>query len=78
MTSLNHFCHYLTGTPFIILTDHGALIWLQNLSLQKANLLAAWLEKLQEYHFTIIYRLGCKYNNAFGQPKVQAPQVTPF
>jgi len=30
VTFLNHFRHYLISKPFIICTDHGALIWLQN------------------------------------------------
>ena len=63
MTFLNHFRHYLIGTPFTIRTDHGALTWLQKFKSPEGQL-ARWLEKLQEYQFTIIHRPGRTHNNA--------------
>ena len=47
----------------MIQTDHGALTWLQNFKSPEGQL-ARWLEKLQEYHFTIVHRPGLKHNNA--------------
>ena len=63
VTYLNHFQHYLIGTPFTIQTDHGALTWLQHFKSPEGQL-ARWLQKLQEYQFTIIHRPGCQHNNA--------------
>ena len=63
VTFLNHFRHYLIGRPFTIQTDHGALTWLQNFKLPECQL-ARWLEKLQDYQFTIIHRPGRKHSNA--------------
>ena len=63
VTFLIHFRHYLIGVPFTIRTDHGALTWLQNFKSPEGQL-ARWLEKLQEYQFTIIHRPGRKHNNA--------------
>ena len=53
VTFLNHFRHYLISKPFTIRTDHGTLIWLQNFRSPEGQL-ARWLEKLQEYQFTIL------------------------
>ena len=63
VTFLNHFRHYLIGTPFIIQTDHGDLTWLQHFKFPEGQL-TRWLEKLQDYQFTIIHRPGRQHNNA--------------
>jgi len=63
VTFLSHFRHYLIGVPFTIRTDHGALTWLQNFRSPEGQL-ARWLEKLQEFQFTIVHRPGRKHNNA--------------
>ena len=52
VTFLHHFHQYLIGAPFMVRTDHGALTWLQNFKSPEGQL-AKWLEKLQEYQFTI-------------------------
>jgi len=43
-------------------TDHGSLTWLQSFK-EPEGQLARWLEKLQEYQFTIVYRQGKKRVN---------------
>ena len=63
VTFLSHFRHYLIGVPFTIRTDHGALTWLQNFRSPEGQLVR-WLEKLQEFQFTIVHRPGRKHNNA--------------
>ena len=63
VTFLHHFRQYLIGAPFVIRTDHGALTWLQNFKSPEGQL-ARWLEKLQEYQFTIVHRPGLRRNNA--------------
>ena len=73
VTFLNHFRHYLLGTPFTIRTDHGALTWLQHFKSPEGQL-ARWLEKLQEYQFTIIHRPGRKHSNADALSRVPFQQ----
>ena len=63
VTFMKHFRQYLIGHHFTIRTDHGALTWLQNLKTPEAQL-ARWLEKLQDYQFTIVHRPDRKHNNA--------------
>ena len=60
VTFLHHFRQYLIGAPFVIRT---ALTWLQNFKSPEGQL-ARWLEKLQEYQFTIVHRPGLRHNNA--------------
>ena len=43
VTFLNHFWHYLLGTPFTIRTDHRALTWLQHFKSPEGQL-TRWLE----------------------------------
>ena len=63
ITFLHHFCQYLIGALFVIQTDHGAMTWLQNFKSPEGQF-ARWLEKLQEYQFTIVHQPGLKHNNA--------------
>ena len=65
--------HYLIGKPFIIRTDHGALTWLRNFKSPEGQL-ARWLEKLQEYQFTIIHRPGLKHSNADALSRIPCRQ----
>ena len=63
VTYIQHFRQYLLNSQFIIRTDHGALAWLQQFK-EPEGQLARWLEKLQDYNFTIIHRPGHKHSNA--------------
>ena len=63
VTFLQYFRQYLLGRSFTLRIDHGALAWLQNFRNPEGQL-ARWLEKLQEYQFTIIHRPGRKHSNA--------------
>ena len=63
VTFLKHFRQYLIGRQFTIRTDHGALTWLRNFKAPEGQM-ARWLEKLQDYQFTITHRPGRKHNNA--------------
>ena len=58
-----HFRPYLLGKHFVLRTDHGSLTWLQSFK-EPEGQLARWLEKLQEYQFTIVHRQGKKHANA--------------
>ena len=60
---INQFRQYLLGTTFKLRTDHNALKWLRNFKNPEGQL-ARWLEKLEEYSFTIEHRPGRKHQNA--------------
>ena len=60
---LQHFRPYLLRRHFTLRFDHGSLTWLQNFKEPKGQL-ARWLEKMQEYDFTIVYGPGQRYSNA--------------
>lgn len=63
ITFIKHFRHYLLGRHFTMRTDHGSLRWLHNFK-EPEGQLAKWIEKLQEYDFTIIHRPGRSHGNA--------------
>src|SRR5688572_20697004 len=50
--AIRHFQHYLGMKPFILVTDHSALKWLQTSKLPKGRR-ARWVMELQQYDFTI-------------------------
>ena len=60
---LQHFRQYLLGREFTVRTDHGALTWLQQFRNPEGQL-ARWLEKLQEFQFSIVHYPGKKHMNA--------------
>ena len=60
---LQHFRPYLLGRHFTLRSDHGSLTWLHNFK-EPEGQLARWLEKLQEYDFTIVHRPGQRHSNA--------------
>ena len=59
----DHFRQYLLGRPFSLRTDHQSIAWLQNFK-EPQGQLARWLERLQEYEFTIVHRPGKRHGNA--------------
>ena len=63
MVFTKHFRPYLLGREFILRTDHGSLTWLQSFK-EPEEQLARWLEKLQEFNFTIVHRPGKSHRNA--------------
>ena len=63
VTFTRHFRPYLLGRHFTLRTDHGSLTWLKNFK-EPEGQLARWLERLQEFDFTIIHRRGRKHTNA--------------
>ena len=58
-----HFRPFLLGRPFVLRTDHGSLTWLKNFK-EPEGQMARWLERLQEFDFTIEHRQGKKHTNA--------------
>lgn len=45
------------GREFTLRTDHNSLVWVRNFK-EPEGQLAPWLEKLEEYNFTIVHRRG--------------------
>ena len=60
---LQHFRPYLLGHQFQLRTDHGSLMWLRNFR-EPEGQMARWLERMQEYDFTVVHRPGRKHCNA--------------
>eukprot|EP00731_Ephydatia_muelleri_P000886 Em0001g886a len=54
---------YLLGREFTLRTDHGSLVWIRNFK-EPEGQLARWLERLQEYNFTVVHRQGLRHCNA--------------
>jgi len=64
----------LIGAKFVIRTDHGALTWLQNFKSPQGQL-ARWLEKLQEFDFSIV---GRKHSGANALSRLSSRQCSRF
>eukprot|EP00731_Ephydatia_muelleri_P014390 Em0008g110a len=58
---VKHFREYLLGRRFTLRTDHGSLVWLKNFK-EPEGQLARWLERLEEYDFTVVHRQGSLHN----------------
>ena len=63
VTFVHHFHHYLLGQQFTLRTDYGSLTWLKYFKHPEGQL-ARWLERLEEYNFTVVHRPGRKHCNA--------------
>ena len=61
--SIEHFHHFLYGRRFTVRTDHAALKWLMNFR-QPEGQVARWIERLQQYDFSIEHRPGSLHGNA--------------
>eukprot|EP00731_Ephydatia_muelleri_P037277 Em0434g3a len=70
---VHHFRQYLLGREFTLRTDHGSLVWVRNFK-EPEGQLARWLEKLEEYNFTIIHRRGSLHSNADALSRVPCRQ----
>lgn len=57
LTSIEYYRQYIQGVHFKVITDHAALLWLQNLR-DPTGRLARWALRLQQYDFQILHRKG--------------------
>lgn len=58
---IEYFHHYLGMKPFIVVTDHSALKWLETSKLKGRR--ARWILRLQPYNYTIVHRAGKRHTN---------------
>eukprot|EP00611_Tribonema_gayanum_P032044 TRINITY_DN9426_c0_g1_i18.p1 TRINITY_DN9426_c0_g1~~TRINITY_DN9426_c0_g1_i18.p1 ORF type:complete len:751 (-),score=132.92 TRINITY_DN9426_c0_g1_i18:287-2539(-) len=68
------FRHILWGTPFVIDTDHRALLWLESCK-DKTARLARWFEFLGAFPHTIRYKAGERNGNADGFSRNPMPST---
>lgn len=73
VNSIKHFSIYLLGQHFTIITDHGALRFLQTMRNGNGRL-TRWAMALQPYHFTILHRPGADHGNADGLSRQSWPE----
>lgn len=73
VNSVRHFCIYLLGQHFTIITDHGALKFLQTMRNGNGRL-TRWAMALQPYHFTILHRPGADNGDADGLSRQSWPE----
>ena len=70
---VHHFRQYLLGREFTLRTDHGSLVRIRNFK-EPEGQLARWLERLQEYNFTVVHRQGLRHCNADALSRVPCRQ----
>ena len=63
VAAVEHFHYYLYGQKFTVRTDHSALQWLLSFKNIQGQL-ARWLQKLQQYDFVVIHRVGKSHSDA--------------
>ncbi|KAJ7998033.1 hypothetical protein DPEC_G00218340 [Dallia pectoralis] len=70
--AVNQFKHYLCCLKFLIRTDHASLKWLLSFR-EPDGQVARWIERLQEYNFTVLHRKGEAHTNADGLSRRPCP-----
>ena len=56
---VKHFCVYLLGAEFTVVTDHNSLVYLEKMKDENGRL-ARWDMALMPYMYTIVHRPGSK------------------
>ena len=64
---------FVTGRQFTLRTDHGSLVWVKKLK-EPEGQLAQWLERFEEYDFSVLHRRGSQHNNADALSRVPCKQ----
>jgi len=62
---LRHWRYFLQWQPFILRTDHRALVWIKTME-APTGMVARWLDTLANFEFTPVYRKGSAHGNADG------------
>ncbi|MES9884237.1 MAG: RNase H-like domain-containing protein, partial [Sedimenticola sp.] len=60
---VRHYRHFLEHQKFVIITDHAALKWLQDLK-HSSGRLSRWSMLLQGFQYDVQYKPGIKHQNA--------------
>ena len=66
---MKQFHPYLLGHHFKLRTGHGSFVWLKNFK-EPEGQLAHWLERLEQYDFTIIHHRDRKHCNADAMSRI--------
>nr|XP_055054004.1 uncharacterized protein LOC129439426 [Misgurnus anguillicaudatus] len=74
--AVTHFRHHLCGLPFVVRTDHASLRWLLSFR-EPEGQVARWIERLQEFQFTIQHRKGESHQNADGLSRHMCESTCP-
>jgi hypothetical protein len=61
--AVEHFRQFLYGVSFVVITDHQPLKYLLTIKEPNSRLMR-WLNRLNMFTFTIVYRKGIKNGNA--------------
>lgn len=69
------FRHYLSGKKFVVVADHAALQFLNNLK-ELQGRLGRWALLLQESNYTVFYRKGKLHQDADSLSRHQSEAVT--
>ena len=73
MFGLKKFKHYLLGRPFNVRTDHASLRWIATFR-EPEGQIARWIQRLEEFDYTIEHRPGRKHGNADGLSRLPCGQ----
>ena len=68
-----HFRQYLLGRPFLIRTDHSALLWLRKTP-EPIGQQGRWLEILEGFDFSVEHRPGRHHTNADALSRIPCGQ----
>jgi transposase InsO family protein len=60
---LRHWDYYLRFKPFILRTDHRALVWIKTMD-APSGMISRWLDILANFSFEVQYRKGTSHGNA--------------
>ena len=69
VTFTRHFCHYLFGQKFTIVTDNSAFQWLHSFK-DPGGITARWLEKLAPLDYEVRHRPGKSIGHADGLSRI--------
>ena len=71
--AVKHFKNYLYGRPSLIRTDHAPLVWLVKNTVSQ-NQVGRWINKINEFKYTLEHRRGLKHANADGLSRQQCEE----
>jgi hypothetical protein len=73
--AIKHFSHYLELQPFVVMTDHSALKWLQTSKKLPKGRRGRWVMELQQYRFDIQHKPGKENTNANARSRMYEKDI---